>query len=157
MRLVVPFPDDWEVAERPGGWVRAVVPGHSGAPDLLIAVSPVRSLPAVIDGAFFASELGALLEGDARLHIDDSGEQRGARGWPVTLVRGAVLDDGAEVIERRLAAIYRLLDRYATALLIGSDPVRWTSEVAALGEIVLGGDLDWSGPPASLSAILDPD
>lgn len=147
MRLKLPFPDGWQVSENAAGWVRAVVPGHAGdEPDLMIAVSPVRPLPALVDAGFLMTELGAA--------IDETGEERGSRGWPVSLIRGARRDGSGAVVERRLAAIYRLLDRYATALVIGRDPERWTAEVAGLGEIVLAGDVDWTGEPASLAAIL---
>lgn len=146
MRLELPFPGDWTVGASPDGRVRAVVPGHAAEPDLLVLVSPVRPLPALIDAGFLAAELGCA--------IDDAGEERGSRGWPVTLIRGARLDPDGAVIERRLAAIYRLLDRYATALVVGRDPGRWTAEVAGLGEIVLAGDLDWGEEPASLAEIL---
>lgn len=138
MRLVIPFPEGWAIETGEGGWVKAASAGG------VVAVSPVRPLPAVVGGDFFVAEVGAGLPAGADLRIGEPVEHPGARGWPVTLIRGEVRAPSGEVIERRLAAIYRLLDRFATVLTIGD----------VTDEVILGGDLDWSGPPASLAEIL---
>ena len=154
MRLVLPLPDDWPVVNDDDGWLRAVVPGYDGIPDLVVAVSPVRTAPPVFDAGLFASELGAGLPSNARIHLDACSEERGECGWPVTVVRGVAVGSDGSTLEWRVAAIYRLLDRVASVVVVGSSSRRWEEEVAALCQIALAGDLDWSGPPASLASIL---
>jgi hypothetical protein len=153
MRLLVPFPGEWPTSERDGA-VHAIVPGHAGEPDLIVVVSAVRALPPVIDAAFLASELGVDLPAGGEVQIEGTRDDKSARGWPVTIVRARVTASG-RIIEQRLAALYRLIDQFAAVVVIGRSPERWNQLAPSLGDVVLAGDLDWSGPQASLAEIFE--
>jgi hypothetical protein len=152
MRLVVPFPPEWPVESRDDR-VRAVVPGHTGDPDVIVVVSPVRPLPAVAGGDFIAAEVGIEIPAGGSLRPEGSREDRSERGWPVTIVRAAVIGADGEIEEQRIAAVYRLLDQFATVVVIGKSAERWNQLARSLGDVVLAADLDWSGPPACLAEV----
>jgi len=152
--LGVPFPVEWSVANNTNGSATAIVPGHSSKPDLIVDVSAVRPAPPVADLGFLTREIRAGLDEQASVTVDDAGKQQSTTGWPVSLLRCTVGAD--KLIEQRMLAVYALPDRIASVLIRGTDPKRWTDNFAALGEIVLAADLDWTLPSASLEALLGP-
>lgn len=152
MRLVVPFPTEWSVENDDGG-IRVVVPGSLAEPDLLVYVTDLRGMPPTIDASFLSKQLGVASPAHSQVQVDSTRDDQSTKGWPVTIVRGSVLLNGA-IIELRLAAFYRVLDQFGVVVVVGKDPQRWRDLVPGLGEMVLAADVDWSGPPASLAEIL---
>jgi len=157
MKLAIAFPKSWSVTHESDGRARAIVPGHDGPPDLFVEVSAIEGAPPGLDDRRVARLVGSGIASHVTLRVEQIGETKAASNRPVTLVRAGVHDASNVLIEQRLAAIYDLGHYVATVLVIGRDAARWNALVRSLEDIVLGGVLDWSGPPACLADILGVD
>lgn len=154
MRLAITFPPSWSVTHERDGRTLAIVPGHDGPPDLVVNVSTIESAPASLDDRSVARFVGAGMPASTTLRVEQAGETTSAAGRPVTMVRAGVHDSDGVLVEQRLAAIYDLGHYVGTVLVICSDATRWNALVRSLEDVVLGGVIDWSGPPASLAEML---
>lgn len=154
MRLAIEFPASWSVSTESDGRTCAIVPGHEGPPDLVIAVSAIDPMPPEFSQRNIVRYVGSGMSPKAALRIQEVGELTSAAKRPITMVRAGVHDADGALIEQRLAAIYDLDHYVATVLVIGRDAARWNALVRSLEDVVLGAVLEWSGQPTCLADIL---
>lgn len=60
----------------------------------------------------------------------------------------------AQIVEQRLGVVYELCDSFASVVVVSNDEDAWNHWVHTIDNTLLGCDIDWAGPPASLAQLL---
>jgi len=140
VRLVLRLPAGWGAETRDGARTRVAI-----EPDVSLLVDPLVPFPDDLDAwvrTFLVRDLPPTWVVDIERREDGTTEL----GWPMITFRLQVRDQ-AEVKERQICVIYRLLE-YLGAVKVRGTTGRWPAIEASLLSVLHSGHPDWGGDAA---------